>query len=314
MNDELPKDFDAKGTFTDVYSLKSTSKVSFTFMSWLLLLRSYIKHRRNLVVFSFMTDYFSAVTGPLTKTLRVKHLLWYAHAHRSMFLKISELFVTKIISSTRESLPSKSKKSILLGQMVDSSLFQLKTGRDFSLKRTALYVGRIDKSKGLDEIISTLASSDRFLIGLKLLIVGEPTSGNETFYTNILSEVNAMNLEQRVIFLGRRRATEVSNLMSKSDFLIHNFKGSLDKVLVEAALTGLPIVTTNKGFHREFANGIDSLPPIKEMKIKNELEIFFKLTSEEVAEQAELRYKTALSGHTYESWFEKLLIELEVNK
>lgn len=312
MNDEFPVDLNARDIFTDVFSLKSSSKVAFVVKSWLLVLRSYKKHRRNLVVFSFMTDYFSAVTGPLTKVLRVKHILWYAHAYRSIFLIISELFVSKIISSTRESLPSKSKKAKLLGQMVDSGLFNFKRDRDYGLKASALFVGRVDKTKGLDEIISALATSHKFKKGFKLLVIGEPTLGNEAFYNNLRSEIYSKNLEESVLFLGARSANEVNDLMSTSDFLIHNFKGSLDKVLVEAALTGLPIVTTNRGFHRAFSTSLNASLPIREMRIDDELELFFRLTPKEIAEQAEHRYKTALSDHTYESWFNKLLVEFDI--
>jgi glycosyltransferase involved in cell wall biosynthesis len=297
--------------FSKTFSFRTRPKLNFIISSWILIVRLSRKHRNSLVVFSFMTDYFSAVTSILTKFLGIKHVLWYAHAHKSFPFFISSFFVDRIISSTRDSLPSKSKKANLLGQMVDSQIFTYLANRDYKKSTVALYVGRVDESKGLDEIIIALHASGCFSGDFKLIVIGEPTPGNEHFYSRLNLLISEMHIEKHITFLGKQSPKEINELMHSSDFLVHNFKGSLDKVLVEAALTGLPIITTNLGFQREFLQVYKGTSLDNRLTFSDELRYFFQMKVEERTARVNNCYMTALLSHEYGSWFKKLLQELD---
>ncbi len=55
---------------------------------------------RPTAVFSHMVPIHSAVTAPISRLLRIRHVLWYAHAATPISLRVATLFVNEILSST----------------------------------------------------------------------------------------------------------------------------------------------------------------------------------------------------------------------
>lgn len=288
-----------------IFSNKTDNRIKYCLNSLWFVIKLYVKHKRQLVIFSFMTDYFSATVSFLTRMLGIRHVLWYAHANPSVFFKISEKLVDVIVSSTKESLPSSSHKCILIGQMVDSKKFAPRTTRTFDGTKRALYVGRLDPSKGVSQILGHIASICKEIPGFHLNVIGEPTSTNIGYRSHLLYECKRLNIESMVTFLGVKSDVEVNRYMNESDFLVHHFQGSLDKVLVEAALTKLPIITINRGFHREFKTQY-SLPLTDDDLFHYELTDFFQLSAHQRMALSEKRYQIALSKHTYGNWIRQI--------
>lgn len=66
--------------------------------------------------------------------------------------------------------------------------------------------------------------------------------------TNLKKLCNVLNVEDNVSFLGTKNAREVCSYMKSSDLLLQtSYAEGLSTVLLEAAVSGLPFVTTNAG-------------------------------------------------------------------
>ena len=70
-----------------------------------------------------MTSIQSTFISPLTRVLRIRHYLWYAHTSNNIYLQISRALTNGIITSTPGSCPIKGRKVYPIGQAVDSKVF-----------------------------------------------------------------------------------------------------------------------------------------------------------------------------------------------
>ncbi len=117
---------------------------------------------------------------------------------------------------------------------------QLKIGAE---QHFLLTVGSDFKRKGLDRALAALASlPENIRKNTKLLVVGK---GNAVPF---LQMVQALNIEQQVIFAGPRN--DVAKLMLAADVLLHPaYEENAGKVILEAIAAGLPVlVTENCGY------------------------------------------------------------------
>ena len=116
-----------------------------------------------------------------------------------------------------------------------------------------LFVGQIGIRKGVDLLLDVAGLLCQRHDDLHVLIVGERHSRKEESvkYEKNLHLVAGHSFPHgRVHFLGRR--DDVSELMRHSDVLVHPARQEpLGRVLLEAAASGLPIVTTDVGGSRE---------------------------------------------------------------
>ena len=102
--------------------------------------------------------------------------------------------------------------------------------------------------KGVDILIESFfqvaAQTDA-----RLLIIGQRHSQKDEaiqYHQNLVSAVDSSAHRDRVHWLGRRN--DVAEIMAQATMLIHPARQEpLGRVLLEAAASGLPIVTTNVG-------------------------------------------------------------------
>jgi len=159
----LSQFFEAVEVFTtEVSSEPLPRNVTVTHIPWkansplrnletiLKLLYPVLTRNRTSVLFTHMTDVHAAVLAPLTWLLKMRHILWYAHAKNSRYLIWSSFFVSKIVSSTPGScnLGINRRKVIYINQGIDSKNFPYFT-RSPKRLRKILYYGRLDPSKNI---------------------------------------------------------------------------------------------------------------------------------------------------------------------
>ena len=117
---------------------------------------------------------------------------------------------------------------------VDPGLFQLRKheGRASRL----LFVGRLATAKGLPILLEAIAK----VAGVTLVIAGDGGERNA-----LEGQVRALNILDRVKFLGYQSQEQVRNLLKQSDiFVMSSFAEGLPVVLMEAMAAGVPVIAT----------------------------------------------------------------------
>jgi len=257
------------------------------------------------VIFTHMADAQAAILAPFARVLRIRHVLWYAHAYKSRYLSFSSLFVDSIVSSTSGSMPIKSLKVRLIGQSIDTKLF---TQNKFLANKVGryLHVGRIDISKQIDLIckiylneLKTFSTSDLTFIGS----IGNPESIR---YVEELKHLYRHEItNQKITFLAPVPRYSLPNVYAQYDVFIHAFSGSLDKTLLEATAVGLPVVTLNPEYLAEF--GSWSKVQASSIGLEDELLAFLDKTDSEVTAEVMRRLNTVKERHSQDQWVSKLL-------
>lgn len=264
-----------------------------------------ISERRNLVVFSHMTDVQSMLIAPLTRILGIRHFLWYAHAKRSAYLRICWKFITGIITSTSGSCPVKGPRVFCIGQAVDHKLFSESNHKAKNPPLTWFSIGRLDPSKRLEVILETFLQLRERGWSLTLDIFGAPSSTNyEQYFNQIRNMCLSPQYSSWVKLHGPIRNNQIVDRVQHYDGFVHAFNGSLDKTLIEAMMLRRVVVSTNYEFQRLFKVG-DVARIVERDLIKLVLEAL-NATEESQIASINHRYANAVKNHSSESWLDKV--------
>jgi alpha-maltose-1-phosphate synthase len=162
-------------------------------------------------------------------------------------MKSSDLITTLTASISEELVNEyglKQKEIIVIGNGVDEKFFYPKytqSGYGNNEKKYILFVGRMDREKGLFDLIECGkficdARSDIFF-----LIVG---GGRDL--DKLKGIVKKLELQQRFIFLGQIDKEKLIDLYQHATlFVLPSYHEGLPTVLLEAMSSGVPVVATN---------------------------------------------------------------------
>ncbi len=197
--------------------------------------------RRNLVVFHHMSPRTALILGPIFRFLGIPQGLWYSHSHKSLELVISSRIVNKLFSSTQQAIPLESKKSKFVGHGIPIEKFIKWRDSDDERPLQMISVGRLASIKKFEQGIS-LASK---LPGGKnsFMIIGPGDEDSE--YAVALRELAAM-LGVDLFLSGPRNYREIPDLMADTKYFFSGTPMSVDKAVIEAALSGAFILSENK--------------------------------------------------------------------
>ena len=109
-----------------------------------------------------------------------------------------------------------------------------------------LYVGTIDRRKGLNYLIDALGLilNKRPDFNFILNLVGKIT--DQTFYQELSVKINKLGIENKVFFLGRVSDEQLAECYQKAElFVFPSLLEGYGIVLVEAMSKGLPIIAFN---------------------------------------------------------------------
>jgi len=130
-----------------------------------------------------------------------------------------------------------------------------------------LFVGQIGIRKGVDLLAAAFLQLAEHQTDLQLVIVGERHSRKQEaieYEDNIINSIQDSAYSHRVHWLGRRH--DIAEIMRESTILVHPARQEpLGRVLLEAAASGLPILTTRVGGSAEILRQTDdpcSLDPL----------------------------------------------------
>jgi hypothetical protein len=262
---------------------------------------SIIYRREYSSVFSHMTLVQSALVAPMLRILNIRHFVWYAHARKNVYLSWTYFWASAIITSTRGSCPLRGKKVIYLGQSVDPIQFPRREGLRFPMS-SCVHVGRMDPSKNLEMIISTVQALKVKFPFLTLNLVGSPSTPASVEYVNSLKLSWASALEQGwLTFEDAIPRVRVPEKLIGKDIFIHAFPGSLDKSLIEATLTAMPVVTTNQEYLNEFGSWGHG-----EKSLDLELAALLEYSEDDLKREIEARVALGANNHSFSKWVSRL--------
>jgi len=268
-------------------------------------LKIVIKNRYS-VLFSHMTSTHSAFVSPITKLLRLKHYLWYAHASNGVYLRVSKLLTNGIITSTSGSCPLKGKKIHPIGQSIDKNKFEKQQQTHFPIKNL-IHTGRLDPSKNIYLIIEGVESLRKNYSELTLEIVGSPSSDLYKQHTqDLISKFSSNQYSSWLKFTSYIPRVDLPKLLRDKDGFIHSFQGSLDKTLVEATFSGLPVITINREYLNIFGSW-GSGDNYDDLTLESEALALFKMSEDEIKCEVDRRYVLAVSQHEVTGWVDRLV-------
>jgi glycosyltransferase involved in cell wall biosynthesis len=268
-------------------------------------LRTVIKNRYS-VLFSHMTSTHSAFISPITKLLRLKHYLWYAHTSNGVYLRVSKLLTNGIITSTPGSCPLDGEKIYPIGQSIDKNKFEKQQQAHYPIKKL-IHTGRLDPSKNIDLIIEGVESLGKRYPELTLEIVGSPSSDLYKQYAqNLISKFSSHPYNSWLKFTPYIPREDLPKLLRDKDGFIHSFQGSLDKTLVEATFSGIPVITINREYLNIFGSW-ESSHTYDDLTLENEALVLFKMSEDEIKREVDRRYALAVAQHEVTGWVDRLV-------
>ncbi len=204
-------------------------------------------------IFVHMNQIYVILGAPLWRLWSKRISLWYMHGKVSVSLRLAEKMAHVIFTGSKESFRLRSRKLIVTGHGIDTTLFKpMQTIKDIDL----VTVGRITPSKNIELLLETLAEI-RKTHSVTLTIVGQVSSEAEAQYQlRLKARAASLGVTDAVIWHGKETNTGLPSLLNRSKVFVHAAtNGSLDKVVLEAMAAGLPVVSS--------ASGVRSVPAIQ---------------------------------------------------
>jgi len=172
--------------------------------------------------------------------------------------------------------------------------------RERECNKTILSLCRLNKSKGLDMLISAFANLTGRYPGWNLIIAG-PDEGN---YKRILVEITKRNkIENKVQFVGKVSGKRKEELFLSSDlFVLPSYSEGFSVVLLEAMQYSLPLLFTTKCNFPEAAEtgaGIE-VTPTKDT-IQNELARLIEMSPEQRSVMGERGFRLITKKYTMDN-------------
>ena len=268
---------------------------------------------RNSVLFTHMTDVHSAILAPLTWLLKMRHVLWYAHANKSKYLIWSSFFVSKIVSSTPGScnLGINNRKVLYINQGIDSKNFPY-FARSSKRLRMILYYGRLDPSKNIhmfsDLVFELNRSPDKYSID----VFGRPANlESEKYFFDVASSRKAKSQKAPITFHDPIARALIPDIAKKYDIFLNLFSGSLDKTLIESTFMGMPVITWNREYCSQFGTWSNSSVSETLDFIIMEFEFINSLKETELHKEINRRLELAIRNHSFEGWINRLVVVLK---
>jgi len=253
-------------------------------------------------VFFHMTDVQAAILSPIIWLRGKKQYLWYAHTHKSKFLSFAFLWLSGIVTSTSGSCPIKSNRVTPIGQAIDTKKFPRKETDAFDLHQL-IHIGRFDKSKNIDILISEFKELKAIYPSMTLNLVGSNSNvESRAWAEKIVSDNQKEDDSKSLVFNKAIRRDQIPKVLSEHGCFFHAYVGSLDKTLIEATIVGIPVVTINP----EYIEIFDKWSKGMDLTLQSEYLGLTSLSHLELKLEIERRYLIAEKSHSLSNWILQL--------
>lgn len=210
-------------------------------------------------VFVHMNPEYIVLGGLVWRMLRKPVFLWYAHRLVDLKLKISQKIAKKIFTPAPESFQLQSDKIVISGHGIDIDKFKIASVlRQQKINDSffhIIYVGRISKIKNQELLIKAANEliNKRGVIGIQIDLVGGVAKNSQLYFSNLQEEIREYGLEKYIFFAGSKPYEKITEIYAQADLSINLCPlGGLDKAVLESMAAGLPVISSNASFEREF--------------------------------------------------------------
>lgn len=235
-----------KGKYNIVYSISSVLD---------LLIFPYILQKKDKKILRVAVfDNIVPITDPGNKLIRF--FAWIFFQISLMVLRSADQIYTGSEDLRKFLLNHgiKENKIIERGQAVRNEMIKEAT-RDPKYKIDALFVGRINETKGIYDMLEVLKLVRQEYPKFQLALIGE---GDEATMSHYKEKIREMDLTQNIQFLGYRSEEEKFNIMKSSCvfwFLSTSQAESFGVALLEAVCCGKPAFAYNLSAYNYLTNG-----------------------------------------------------------
>lgn len=278
--------------------------------------------RRNDVIFSHMSPYFTILAFPLALLWKKKIITWHAHKAVTIALRMATLMSSKILSSSPYAFSLPTKKVRFLGQCVDEDLYYLPEKLPYYSREEfhIVSVGRVDPIKDYVTLIKSvhILQKEKRIPKIRLTIMGGWEDATQEAYKRELDGLTEkLEIEHIVCFTGPKKPEYIRHIYSDATVAVNLCPtGAPDKAVFEAILAKVPVIVCNKAFAGILADEI--YQPFFEHGNPNSLAE--KLTHLWSQKQAVIESLTknntlkVLNNHTMGTYMDKLVFELSDGK
>ena len=211
--------------------------------------------------FIHMAMEWAYVLAPALKLYKIPVLVWYAHGTVSSRLRLAHALADRIVTSTPEGFRLPSSKVHVIGQGIDTGLFQIPQSADN--RKDILYVGRVSRRKRIDLLVEVMVETRKIQpdLPVHLRIIGPTLTPEDRGYQrDIQALIESHGLNGSIELAGFIPQHDIAAYY-RNAFLHLNVSrtGSMDKTVLEALACGCPVLTSNEAFVEMFKDHPDFL-------------------------------------------------------
>ena len=206
------------------------------------------RERKNYdVVFVHMNPVYIVLGGALWRMWKKKISLWYTHKSVDLKLRIAEKFVHTIFTASKESFRLKSEKVCVTGHGIDVERFMPVEKKENKIFRI-ITVGRVSPVKDYETLINAVETLSQKNVSVFVEVVGgADTPKQKKYLDRIKGAVKENDLENIFSFIGPIPNKDLLQYLQGADVFVNmSHTGSLDKAVLEAIASEVPVVTCNE--------------------------------------------------------------------
>jgi glycosyltransferase involved in cell wall biosynthesis len=202
--------------------------------------RSILDHvscKTDKIVFHHMSQYTAIYPGIIYRIISAKQGLWYAHAHKSKTLVIASHIVKNLFSSAPGAMPLEKKMVHYVGQGVNMNRFKVEIYENSNRENSIVSLGRVSASKNLDVLLEILPPQ------YKNHLVFAGPQNEKSVCESLIRTANEKKLKLNIT--KTINYEDVPLFLSRFKFYYCGTKVAVDKAVIEAAMCGCLIITSN---------------------------------------------------------------------
>ncbi len=203
------------------------------------------------LVFAHMAPLYAIVAAPIARLSGVPTVLWYAHPHVDLKLRLATALVDRVASPTPEGFRVPTAKLTLTGHGVDTERF-LPPRTPCQGPLRVLYAGRISRSKDVATFLraARLALDQSPAGALRFAIIGRPGSpADEAYLAELRVLARSLGLEGALELGAAVPYPRMPEALAQCDLLVNLARtGSADKVVLEAMSCARVPLVCNRTF------------------------------------------------------------------